>query len=235
MNLFGLIFLQVQQTVQDTAHAANAATANETSMSLLDLILKGRWLMLPLIILLIVAIYIFIERLIVVTRSAKVTPNFMDRIQDLVQDGNIKEARNLCKAENTPVSRILDKGLRKIGKPIDDIERALESGGKLEVYRLEKNLSILGIISGIAPMFGFLGTIAGVITIFYNISQTKDISIDVISGGLYVKMITSAAGLIVGIFANLAYHTIVLMVDRQIFKMESTAIDFVDLLTEPTA
>jgi biopolymer transport protein ExbB len=161
--------------------------------------------------------------------------NFMNQIQDMVQNGNIAGARSLCKNTDTPPARMLDKGLKKIGKPIEDIERALESAGKIEVYKLEKNLSILGTIAGIAPMFGFLGTIAGVIKIFYEINQANEISIGIVSGGLYEKMITSAAGLTVGIIAHAAYHFLLLKIDKEIFRMEATAIDFVDLLQEPTA
>jgi biopolymer transport protein ExbB len=129
---------------------------------------------------------------------------------------------------------MLDKGLRNIGKPIYDIEKALESAGKLEVYKLENNLSILGTISGIAPMFGFVGTIAGVIVIFHDIQLANNIEIGIVAGGLYQKMITSASGLIVGIFSNMAYHYLLLKIDKEIYKLEANAIEFIDLLQEPT-
>ena len=190
--------------------------------------------MVPIFILLLGAIYIFIERYINILRASKVDVNFMNEIQDLVQDGKIESARMRCKSADTPVARMLDKGLRKIGKPIDDIEKALESAGKMEVYKLEKNLSILGTIAGVAPMFGFVGTIAGVIRIFYEIAKANSISIDIVAKGLYEKMITSAAGLVVGIIAHICYHFLLLKIDREIYKMESNAIGFVDLLQEPT-
>ncbi|RYD83322.1 MAG: MotA/TolQ/ExbB proton channel family protein [Sphingobacteriales bacterium] len=227
-----MTFLQI---VTDTATAVDTATTTTgKSLNLLDLLLKGGWIMVPILLLLALAIYIFIERLLTVRKAGKIERNFMNQVQDMVASGNIQGARSLCKNMDTPLVRMLDKGLKKIGKPIDDIERALESSGKIEVYKLEKNLSILGTIAGIAPMFGFLGTIAGVITIFYDISQKGDISIGAISGGLYQKMITSAAGLVVGVIAHSAYHFLLLKIDKEIFRMESTAIEFVDLLQEPT-
>jgi biopolymer transport protein ExbB len=227
-----MTFLQI---VSDTATAIDTAVSTSTNhLTFFELLKKGGWLMIPIMLLLAAAIYIFIERLLTVSKAGKVERNFMNQVQEMVADGNIQGARSLCKNTDTPLARMLDKGLKKIGKPIDDIERALESAGKIEVYKLEKNLSILGTIAGIAPMFGFLGTIAGVITIFYDIAQKGDISIGAISGGLYQKMITSAAGLVVGVIAHSAYHFLLLKIDKEIFRMESTAIDFVDLLQEPT-
>jgi biopolymer transport protein ExbB len=234
-NIINTILLQAGTVTADTArNAAATAAAPVEGLTLWALLVKGGWLMLPIVALLFGAIYIFIERYITIRRASKVDKNFMNQIQDLVQDGKIDSARNLCKSTDTPVARMLDKGLRKIGKPIDDIEKALESAGKMEVYKLEKNLSILGTIAGIAPMFGFVGTIVGVIRIFYEISIQNDISIGIISGGLYQKMITSAAGLIVGILAHAGYHYLLLKIDKEIYKMEANAIGFVDLLQEPT-
>jgi biopolymer transport protein ExbB len=230
-----ILLEKIVNAAADTAKAAAGAGAKpgEVEVPIIQLLFKGGWIMVPILLLLVMSIYIFFERLFTVMRASRVDRNFMNQIQDLVQHANIDGARSLCKNTNTPVARMLDKGLKKIGKPIDEIERALESAGKIEVYKLEKNLSVLGTISGIAPMFGFLGTIAGVIKIFYNISIAGDISIGVISEGLYQKMITSASGLLVGMVAHAAYHYLLLKIDREIFKMESTAVDFVDLLQEP--
>ena len=139
----------------------------------------------------------------------------------------------LCKNTNTPVARMLEKGLMRLGKPIKEIEGAIENVGKLELYKMEKNLGILGSIAGIAPMFGFLGTIFGVIKIFYNISLADNISIGLIAGGLYEKMITSAAGLMIGIFTYIGYHYLIVMIDRVVNKMEISAVEFIDLLEEP--
>jgi len=142
----------------------------------------------------------------------------------------IDAAKAFCKSTNTPVSRMVEKGINRIGRPISEIERSIESVGKFEVSKLEKNLKILGIVAGIAPMLGFIGTIMGVIKIFYNISLADNISIGLIAGGLYEKMITSASGLIVGVLAYAGYHYLNILLDKVIFKMENNAIDFMDLL-----
>ncbi|MCX6350310.1 MAG: MotA/TolQ/ExbB proton channel family protein [Bacteroidetes bacterium] len=224
-----MILLQV---ATDTTHAATKVVGE---MKLLDLLMNGGWIMVPIIICFLLTIYIFVERLITISKAGNVDSNFMNQIQDMVQRGKIEEARNFCRTKDTPITRMLDKALRKIGRPIDDIEKALESAGKMEVTKIEKNLSILGIIAGVAPMLGFVGTIAGVIRIFFEISQTNDFSISTISTGLYQKMITSAAGLVVGIIAHLCYHFLLIKIDREINKMEANSIEFIDLLTEPTA
>ncbi|MNT20629.1 colicin uptake protein TolQ [compost metagenome] len=158
----------------------------------------------------------------------------MIQIRQYILSGNVDAAISVCKNNNTPIARMLQKGLVRIGKPIKEIEGSIENVGKLEVSKLEKNINILGIIAGIAPMLGFVGTISGVIRIFYNISLAGEINIGLVSGGLYEKMITSAAGLIIGIFAYIGHHILTMMVDRVILKMETDAIDFIDLLEEPT-
>ena len=148
--------------------------------------------------------------------------------------GHLETAIAVSKNSNTPLGRMLSKGLLRIGRPIKDIEGAIENIGKIEVSKLEKNIGILGIIAGIAPMFGFLGTIYGVIKIFYDISSTGNLSIGTISGGLYVKMVTAAAGLFVGMVAYICYHVLNMMVDKVILKLETDAIEFIDLLEEPS-
>jgi len=223
-----MIFLQIT----DSTAAVSGAHAE---LPLYELLMKGGWIMLPIAIALFLAIYIFFERLLTVNKASKIDRNFMNQIQDLVQEGNIAGARSLCKNSDFPVARMLDKALKKIGRPIDDIEDALESAGKIEVYKLEKNLSILGTIAGVAPMLGFIGTILGVITIFVHIAAKNTIDIGTISEGLYQKLISSASGLVVGIVAHLGYHYLLIKIDRQIFKMESTAIEFLDLLQDPVA
>jgi biopolymer transport protein ExbB len=156
----------------------------------------------------------------------------MDRIKMMVLQGDINGAKMLCGQTNSPIARMIGKGIARLGRPLKDIESSIENTGKIEIYKLERNLSVLGIIAGIAPMLGFVGTIAGVIRIFYNISLADNISIGLIAGGLYEKMITSAAGLIVGIIAHAGYHYLNLLVDRMVYKMESNALDFIDLLQE---
>ncbi len=238
------ILLQITTTtgaVQDTlTHAASTVAAvaapvtpKEDSLSLLTLIMKGGYIMIPIGILSVLSIYILIERWIIIRKANKMESNFMLTIKDYVQNGNITAAKAFTKSSSAPVYKMIEKGLNRIDKPIKDIESAIEGVGKLEVAKLEKNLNILGIIAGIAPMFGFIGTISGVIKIFYNISLADNISIGLISGGLYEKMITSAAGLVVGIFAYVGYHILSMMVDSVVAKMETASVEFIDLLQEP--
>jgi biopolymer transport protein ExbB len=221
----------VQQVVQQVAQTAAAAPEQ---LNLLQLIMKGGWVMYPILILSIMAFYIFFERYFTLRKAIKDESSLMTQVRELIKQGNLNAALALCKQSNTPISRMLQKGLLRIGKPIKEIEGAIENVGKLEVAKLEKNISILGIVAGIAPMLGFVGTISGVIKIFYNISLSDNISMGNIAGGLYEKMITSAAGLIVGILAYLGHHILNLMVDKIILKLETESIDFIDLLEEPS-
>ena len=237
------VILQIQQTtgaVSDTLNQAanmvaqNTATAApDAEIPVWDLVVKGGPILIPIAILSVVAVFIFFERYFTIKKFSRIDTNFMNQIRDFVHSGNIDAARSLCKNTNSPVARMVEKGIMRIGKPIREIEGAIENVGKLEIYKMEKNLNILGVISGIAPMFGFLGTIFGVIKIFYQISLQNSLEINTISGGLYVKMITSAAGLLVGLVAYACYHFLVHMIDRIINKMEINAVEFIDLLEEP--
>lgn len=217
--------------IQVAAEAAK--TQVEKSMSLWELTLKGGWIMVPLAVLAFVAIFIFIERYIAIRKAASFDSNFIDRIKDYIHEGKIEAALNLCSSTDRPVARMIEKGIKRIGRPIKEIEDSIEIVGKFEVYNLEKNLVILGVIAGIAPMFGFIGTIAGVIKIFYNISLADNISIGLIAGGLYEKMVTSAAGLLIGIIAYIFYHWLNVMIEKVVHKMELNAVNFIDLLQEP--
>lgn len=235
------IVLQITQTATTVADTLNRAaqiaaatvTPTEQSISLWDLAQKGGPILIPIAILSIAAVYIFFERLFVILRYSKIDQNFVNQIRDHVHFGNIDAARSLCKNTNSPVARMIGKGIARLGKPVKEIESAIESAGKLEVYQMEKNLGILSTIAGLAPMFGFLGTIFGVIKIFYEIHLENSLEIGTISGGLYVKMIASAAGLMVGIIAYAAYQFLVHRIDRIVNKMEINAIEFIDLLEEP--
>jgi biopolymer transport protein ExbB len=224
----------VQQVVQQVAQQIVAPKAAAEQLNLLQLILKGGWVMYPIFILSVMAFYIFFERYFTLRKANKDESSLILQVRELIKQGNLSSAVALCKQSNTPIGRMLQKGLLRIGKPIKEIEGAIENVGKLEVAKLEKNISVLGIIAGIAPMLGFVGTISGVIKIFYNISLTDNISMGSIAGGLYEKMITSAAGLIVGILAYIAHHILNLMVDKIILKLETESIDFIDLLEEPS-
>ena len=225
-----LIFAQVNSAATATlTHAA----PTETSISLFDLITKGGVLMYPIAILAIASFYIFFDRYFAIRKAAKYESNFMERIKDYIQDGKIDAALNLCRTMDRPVARMIEKGIKRIGRPLKEIEDSIEIVGKFEVYNLEKNMVILGIIAGIAPMFGFIGTIAGVIKIFYNISLADNISIGLIAGGLYEKMVTSAGGLVVGIIAYIFYHWLNVMIEKVVHKLELDTMTFIDLLQEP--
>ncbi len=230
------IILQITQgtpVVQDTVNQVVQATTQaptQVSLSLWELILKGGVIMIPIFICSLLAVYFFIERFIALRKAGKSDKNFMNNIEMLVSDMKLDAAKTMCKTNNTPVSRMVEKGLARIGRPINDIERSIESVGKYEVSKLERNMKILGIVAGIAPMLGFIGTIMGVIKIFYNISLTNNMSIGSISGGLYEKMITSAAGLIVGVLAYVGYNYLSILLDKVIFRLEDAGIEFMDIL-----
>lgn len=224
---------QAVQAAQQAIVAAQQvvqAPPTQVSLSLWELMLKGGVIMIPILICSLLAVYFFIERYIALLKAGRSDKNFMNNISMLVSDMKLDAAKTICKTTNTPVSRMVEKGLDRIGRPINDIERSIESVGKYEVSKLERNMKILGIVAGIAPMLGFIGTIMGVIKIFYNISLTDNISIGVISSGLYEKMITSAAGLIVGVLAYVGYHYLNILLDKVIFKLEDAGIEFMDFL-----
>lgn len=237
MSLLLQINMSADSLSDTTAAIASTLTpAGQTQepLSFLTLIMKGGWIMIPIGILSVLALYFSIERFLTIRKASRVDSNFMNIIK-IFDFRKMEAAIAHCKNTNTPIARLLLKGIKRVGKPIKEIESAVENEGKLEIYRLEKNMNWLGIIAGIAPMMGFVGTIMGVITIFYDISISKNISIDVIASGLYVKMITSAAGLIVGIFAHIMFHLLNSMIDRVSYQIESNAVDFIDLIQEPTA
>ena len=231
------LFFQTPDTVHkiiDTAKNAAQTAAADQEIRFGDLLIKGGWVMVPIGILAVLGLVIFFERYFTIRKASKDDANLMVQIRASILSGNLESAKALARNSNNPLGRMLQKGLLRIGRPIKDIEGAIENVGKLEVSKLEKNIGILGIVAGIAPMFGFLGTIIGVIKIFFDISKTDNFSIGTISGGLYVKMITSAAGLMVGIVAYVGYHILNMMVDKIILRLETDAIEFIDLLEEPS-
>lgn len=234
-----MILLQanLQDTAQnliDTAQAVSTtAVKTQEQIHFIDLLFRGGWVMIPLALLAFLALVIFTERYLTVRKASKDDTNLLFQIRQNIKEGRLESAIALCKNTPSPLARMLEKGLKRIGRPIKDIEGAIENTGKLEVAKLEKNIGILGIIAGIAPMLGFVGTIIGVITIFQRVAAEGAIEIGTISDGLYTKMITSATGLIIGIMAYVLYHILNMMVEKIILKMETEAIDFIDLLEEP--
>ncbi|WP_461451288.1 MotA/TolQ/ExbB proton channel family protein [Mucilaginibacter sp.] len=234
------LLLQITDTAHKLADTANhlsqtgtTAAAGDT-LRFGDLLVKGGVIMIPIGILAVLGLVIFFERYFTIRKASKSEANLLMQVRSSILTGHLESAVAICKNSNSPLGRMLQKGLLRIGRPIKDIEGAIENIGKLEVAKLEKNIGILGIIAGIAPMFGFLGTIYGVIKIFYDIAQSGNLSIGVISGGLYVKMVTAAAGLFVGMVAYILYHILNMMVDKVILKLETDAIEFIDLLEEPS-
>lgn len=189
--------------------------------------------MIPLTLLALLGLIIFFERYLTIKKASKDESQLILQVRSSIKTGNLDSAIAICKSSNTPLGRMLQKGLLRVGRPIKEIEGAIENVGKLEVSKLEKNVGILGIIAGIAPMLGFVGTIIGVITIFHDVSVKGIIEIGTISGGLYVKMISSASGLIIGIIAYVFYNILMMMIDKVILKMETDSIEFIDLLEEP--
>lgn len=235
MTPFATILLQSLNLSPDSAatQLPTSAQGADTSLSVLDLLLRGGWVMLPIAILLFIAIFLFIERWLYIRRTSRLDPNFLYTIREMLFNGNVKGATEFCRNSSLPIARLLEKGLNRIGAPMRDIESAIENSAKVEIYNMEKNLSILSAIAAIAPMFGFLGTVTGMIRAFHDISLANNISIGVISSGIYEKMVTSAVGLIVGILAHVFFTLLNTMIDRSVNRMEITAIDFLDLLYKP--
>jgi biopolymer transport protein ExbB len=230
------IFLQANtQAITDTVHNAMATQpATPETISLWGLLAKGGFIMYPLYLLLVVAIFVFFERFLAIQKASKIEGNFMSMIRDNIMTGNLAAARTLARNTNNPVARIIDKGLQRIGKPIDTIEKSMENVGRLEMYKMERNLNILSLIAGIAPMFGFLGTIVGMVQLFYGIASTGEYTLNTIAGGIYTKMVTSATGLIIGLIAYVGHNFLTTQIDKTANKMEVASADFIDVLQEPT-
>jgi len=206
----------------------------ENKISLLSLLQKGGYIMYPLYILLVIAIYVFFERAIAIKKAGTIDSKFMLIIRDNIISGNLASAKSLAKNTDNPVAKMIEKGIMRIGKPLDAIEKSMENVGKLEMYSMERNLNILSLIAGIAPMFGFLGTIIGMVQLFYGIASTGEYTLNTIAGGIYTKMITSATGLIIGLIAYVGHNYLSTQIDKTANKMEVASADFLDILQEPT-
>jgi biopolymer transport protein ExbB len=210
-------------------------TAKASSpMHLWDVLQSGGAIMIPLALLFVLAVFFFFERYIAIRKAGKIDENFMRIIRDHIVNGNIVAARAMTKNTNNPVARIIDKGIQRIGKPIDAIERSMESIARLEMYNLERNLSVLGVISRTAPIFGFVGTLAGLMQLFFDINTTGEFVLNTIAGGLYVKLVTSISGLIIGLISFLGFSFLHTQIDKTANRMEVAAADFLDILQEPT-
>jgi len=216
-----------------TAGIQTAPEITETKIQLISIIMKAWQIMLPLALLLVASIYILIERLLVISKAGKKNPNLILSLKETIHSGNIPNAIAMCKNINTPESAMLAQGVARIGQPVQEIRTAMDKSGTNEINKLEKGLNVLNIVGRIAPMVGFIGTIIGVITIFYDISLSKTVEIEVISKGLYQKMVSSAGGLVVGVFAFVCYHWLNSRLDKLANRMEETQIKFLDMLNEP--
>ena len=216
--------------VDSLSTAASSAGKVESVWSLLG---KGGPLMIPMGILFALAVFFFIERLLAINRAGKIDDNFMRIIRDHIITGNVTAAKSLAKNTDNPVARMIEKGIQRIGKPIDAIEKSMENVGRLEMYKMEKNLSILSVISRIAPLFGFVGTIVGLVLLLKQFATISNPSVSQIADAMYVKLITSASGLIIGMLAYLGYSCLDTQINRTANRMESASSDFIDMLQEP--
>ncbi len=230
MNIFPLL----QITTDFAPDADTTAAASQDSVSVLELLFKGGWAMYPIVLLSFGAVYIFVERLMTLRKAQQEPKSLLDKVKALVMEGDIRGARMVCADAESPIARMLEKGISRIGSPLKTIEASIENVGKIEVYKLERNLSVLATIAGAAPMIGFFGTVVGMIQAFISIAQEEgSVSPKLLSSGIYQAMITTAAGLAVGIVAYIAYNYLVAQVSKVVHRMEYTSIEFIDLLQEP--
>ncbi len=220
---------------QPAATGIQQAPLPPNEISLFDIIVKGGVIMIPLAVLLVLSLYVMIERLMLISKASKKNVTLLPNLKDMINKGSLDSARNLCKTVNTPESLMLEQGISRIGQPMAEIREAMDKSGSAQLAALEKNMSILNITGRIAPMFGFIGTIIGVIKIFYDISVAKTVEIEVISSGLYQKMITSCGGLVVGVIAFVGYHWLNARIDKLAHRMEESQIAFLDILNEPSS
>ncbi len=227
----------IQEGAEDALQSLEPEVTEKT-LSIMDLIMSGglggQIIIAILFVLLFAAVYIYFERLFAIKAASKMDRNFMNQIRDNVSSGNIQAAKLLCAQQNTPVSRLTEKGISRIGSPLEDINTAIENAGRLEVYKLEKNVSILATIAGAAPMIGFLGTVIGMVLAFHQLATSSgQAEMGSLAEGIYTAMTTTVAGLIVGIIAYIGYNHLVVRTDKVVHQMEATAVDFLDLLNEP--
>ncbi len=216
------------------AEAASKATEEASKLSIWDLTLKGGWLMIPLALLLLVSIYIFFERLFATSRATKADNNFMQQIKNLIQSGKIDEAKQLCETTNTPYSRMIEKGVSRIGRPMNDVLVAIENVGNMEVAKMERGFNWLATTAAGAPMIGFLGTVTGMVRAFYHLAEAgQNSNVSLLASGIYEALVTTVAGLVVGILALFAYNYLTSRVNKIMNRLERSTMEFMDLLNEP--
>jgi biopolymer transport protein ExbB len=229
--MLNFILLQASQSLAEGAKAAQPAGIE---MGFIDLAFKGGPIMIPIVLLSFVAAFIFFDRYFAIRKAGKVDSKLMDRVRKYIVDGKFDSALALCSSENTPTARMIEKGISRIGRPMADVTTAIENVGNLEVYKLEKGLPVLASVAGGAPMLGFLGTVTGMISAFYDMANAgNNINITLLSSGIYQAMVTTVAGLVVGIVAYFAYNILVTNVEKVVFNMEAATSEFMDMLNEP--
>ncbi len=234
LNFLLQVQLQNQEQVADTL--ATADMPAEETLSVWSLMMKGGVVMIPLAIMSIITIYIFIERYLAISRASREETNFMNNIRDFMHEGRIDSAKSLCRNNESPIASMIGKGLVRIGRPLNDINTAIENVGKLEVTKLEKNIAFLGTVAAAAPMLGFLGTVIGMVRAFYNMAMAgNNIDISLLAGGIYEAMITTITGLTVGIIGLICYNILVARIEKVVFLLEAKATEFMDLLHEPAS
>lgn len=225
---------QAADQMPDLTQVAETTIPAEAEMNILDLAVKGGWIMIVLLILSLIAIYIFVQRLIVIRRAAKEDVNFMNRIKDYIHEGKVDSALNLCRSTNTPAARMIEKGISRLGRPMNDVLVAIENVGNLEVAKLEKGFPLIATTAAGAPMLGFLGTVTGMVRAFFDMANAgTNVDVSLLSGGIYEALVTTVGGLVVGIIALFAYNYLVSQVDNVVNKMEMRTMEFMDLLNEP--
>ena len=225
---------QAADQMPDLTQVAATTVPAEAEMNILDLAVKGGWIMIVLLILSLIAIYIFVQRLLVIRRAAKEDVNFMNRIKDYIHEGKIDSALNLCRSTNTPEARMIEKGITRLGRPMNGVLVAIENVGNLEVAKLEKGFPLIATTAAGAPMLGFLGTVTGMVRAFFDMANAgTNVDVALLSGGIYEALVTTVGGLVVGIIALFAYNYLVSQVDNVVNKMEMRTMEFMDLLNEP--
>lgn len=232
--VFAQAAAQVVEPISDLSNPVLTPVSGENEMNMIDMALKGGWIMIVLALLSVVCFYILFERIYVIRKARKEDPLFMDKIKDYITSGEIKAALNYCRQSNTPTARMIEKGITRLGRPVNEVQVAIENVGNLEVSKLEKGLPVMATIASGAPMIGFLGTVTGMVRAFWGMANAgNNIDITLLSGGIYEAMITTVGGLIVGIIAMFAYNYLVALVDGVVNKMEAKTLVFMDLLNEP--
>lgn len=226
--------LQIADSLTKAAQHMAGDSNGDGKLSFFELLTMGGWIMIPLGIMLLLAVYVFAERSIAIRNASRIDGNFMNIIRDHIVSGNVVAARSFAKNTIHPVARIIDKGIQRIGKPIDSIEKSMANVGQLEMYKLEKNLATLSVVSKAAPIFGFVGTLIGLMQLFSGITTSGEFTPASIAGGIYTKLITSITGLVIGLGAYLCFSYLHTQIDKAANKMEAASADFLDILQEPT-